>query len=65
MKNYTDSDLLDYLQNLTDKAEYTGRVVLRKSTTGRGWRLHETSRFNAKETVREAIIDAMDNCDET
>lgn len=52
---YTDTDLLNYLQNLTDKIDYTGRVVLRKSSTGRGWRLHETSRLGPK-SVRQAIV---------
>lgn len=57
---YTDTDLINYLQDLTDKAEYTGRVVLRKSTTDRGWRLHETSRLGSK-SVRQAIVNFIEN----
>jgi len=40
-KGLNDSELLDYLDSLT--GSYTGRVILRDSTTGRGWRLHETN----------------------
>ncbi len=49
----TDTERLDFLDLLT--GEYTNRVILRGSTTGRGWRLHESSRQNSHETVREAI----------
>lgn len=59
MTGYTDTDLISYLQDLTDRAEYTGRVVLRKSTTDRGWRLHETSRLGSK-SVRQAIINFIE-----
>lgn len=55
MSEITDKDRLDFLQMLNDKAEYTGRVVCRPSQTGRGWRLHETSRPGASTDVREAI----------
>ena len=55
----TDKDRLDWLQkNLGD---YTGKVICRASTTGRGWRLHETCHETAFNDVREAIDDAMDN----
>jgi len=53
----SDTELLDYLQKLTDRKKYTGRVICRMSTIGRGWRLHETSLFGAKPSVREAIED--------
>ena len=56
---YTDTELLDFLQELTDKNEHTGRVICRLSISGRGWRLHETSRLGAVSDVREAIISAM------
>ena len=59
-KKYTDKELLDFLQELNDKQDYTGKCVLRGSITGRGWRLHETSLDNAKKDVREAIIDYME-----
>jgi hypothetical protein len=48
-----DSKRLDYLQSLTNQKIYSGKVVLRDSTTGRGWRLHESS--DGYSTVREAI----------
>lgn len=56
----TDTELLDVLQKLNDKAEYTGKCVLRISDTGRGWRLHETdddSGSHPQTSVREAIED--------
>ena len=55
MKDYTDTELLDYLQYLTSQKKYTGRVVLRNSMTGRGWRLHETSGNDGIRDVRMAI----------
>ncbi len=51
----TDKIRLDFLQELTNQAKYTGKVVLRESTTGRGWRLHESSRLEAVLNVRDAI----------
>lgn len=48
-----DKERLDFLDSLT--GQYTGRVILRDSTMGRGWRLHETSRKSSHKTVREAI----------
>ena len=56
----TDTELLDVLQQLNDKADYTGLCVLRISMTGRGWRLHETSENEfafPRKSVREAIED--------
>ena len=55
----TDKERLDYLQTLNDRRVYTGKVVCRESTTGRGWRLHETSRLEGLESVRAAIDVAM------
>ena len=55
----TDEERLNYLQKLTDAGRYTGKVILRRSSTGRGWRLHETSFPTAKASVREAIDDFM------
>lgn len=57
---YTDKELLDFLQHLTDKCNYTGRVILRDSTTGRGWRLHETSTTGANSDVRQAIVNYIE-----
>jgi len=51
----TDTERLDFLQALTNGARYTGKVILRGSTTGRGWRLHETSRKDGVSSVRETI----------
>jgi hypothetical protein len=51
----TDTERLNFLQYLTDQQKYTGKVILRDSTTGRGWRLHETSWEGSVSNVREAI----------
>lgn len=56
----TDKDRLDFLQMLTNKGEYTGKVIMRNSTTGRGWRMNETSWPGAVDDVREAIDNYMD-----
>lgn len=52
----TDTDLLNFLQFLTDRKLYSGKVIMRNSTTGRGWRLHETSAGHSNSDVRKAII---------
>jgi len=57
----TDKERLDFLQKWTDKKIYTGKVILRGSSTGRGWRLHETTIDDAVVSVREAIDNAMAN----
>ena len=57
---YTDTELLDFLQEQTEMSRYTGRVVFRLSQTGRGWRLHESSRKESVPNVRDAIIKAME-----
>lgn len=54
-----DTELLDFLQQELDKSAYTGKVVCRYSTTGRGWRLLETSGVGAVSDVRQAIINFM------
>ena len=59
MMEYTDSELLDWLQEQNDKATYTGKCVFRNSTTGRGWRLHETSAIWATKDVRYAIVQGI------
>jgi len=51
----TDTERLDFLQKLTDRNNYTGTVILREATTGRGWRLHEHSGDGAVLSVRKAI----------
>jgi len=63
MSEPTDKELLDYLQKLTDESKYTGWVVLQQSTTGRGWRLHESDMQpgygHASLSVRHAIAMEM------
>lgn len=58
-EEYTDKEMLDFLQALTDKAKYTGKCILRDSTIGRGWRLHETGWEGCTPSVREAISNYM------
>lgn len=53
----TDTERLDWLQSQT--AGYGGGWVARQSSTGRGFRLHESSHPDARPTVREAIDLAM------
>lgn len=55
----SDKDMLDWLQEQNNKQQYTGRCLFRYSTTGRGWRLHETDQEGSFETVRAAIASAM------
>lgn len=55
----TDKERLDFLQELTDKKVYTGKVILRNSTNGRGWRLYETGGNIAYSSVRDAIDNFM------
>jgi len=57
---YTDTELLDFLQALTDAGEYTRVVILRDSEMGRGWRLHETNLPGATPDVRTAIATYID-----
>lgn len=57
IKELTDTDLLNWLDKQTGR--YTGKVLFRWSTTGRGWRLHETSQSGAVSSVREAIENAI------
>ncbi len=49
----TDKERLDFLQELTEG--YGRGWVLRRSTTGRGWRLHETSAITGTPNIRDAI----------
>jgi len=58
-KSYTDTDLINFLENKNKEKIYTGRCIFRISPTGRGWRLHETDIKDAKTSVREVIVDAM------
>ena len=55
--HFDDTDLLDFLQRRIDEKKYTGKVIMRWSTTGRGIRLHETSKPDAVPDVRKAIRD--------
>lgn len=50
----TDTEILDYLDSLT--GAYSSRVILRDSTTGRGWRLNETTWPGSTDKgVRQAV----------
>jgi hypothetical protein len=51
----TDTERIDLLEALNNEALYTGKCILRLSSTGRGWRLHETEKTDGYPTVREAI----------
>ena len=53
----TDTERLDFLQK--QLGSYSGKVICRNSTNGRGWRLHETTQSNAVNDVREAIDNYM------
>ena len=53
MRKLTDTERLDFIQELTDG--YGLGWILRRSTSGRGWRLHETSKVGAVNDVRKAI----------
>ena len=55
----TDTERLDFLQKLTDRKYYSGKVILRNSVTSRGWRLHETRNESAVPSVRDAIDNFM------
>lgn len=57
---FTDKEMLDWLDKQNAKSKYTGVCQFRWSSTGRGWRLHETSDMkNSFLFVRNAIEDAM------
>ena len=62
MLDITDKERIDFLQKLTDRMHYSGVVVLRESTTGRGWRLYET-KHPGFHNVREAIDDFIEVVD--
>ena len=64
MDKSKDSERLDFLQRMTNRCRYTGRVIFRWSQHGRGWRLHETSRDGGVATVRGAIDRAMEAADD-
>lgn len=56
----SDEALLDFLEQLNDKAEFTGKCILRMSENGRGWRLHESYGDGTSISVRNAINEFMD-----
>lgn len=55
-----DTKLLDFLQKKNNESNYTGSCIFRMSSTGRGWRLHETSKVGGNSSVRKAILIAME-----
>lgn len=52
---FADQKRLNKLQALTEREDYTGRVIMRLSTTGRGWWLHETDEEGSDADVRSAL----------
>ncbi len=55
-----DTVRIDFLEQImVQEGEFTKKCILRPSTTGRGYRLHETSIPEAVNTVREAIDNVM------
>ena len=54
-----DKELLDWLEEQNTKKIYTGKCIFRWSSTGRGWRLHETSEGGV-DSVRDAINAAIE-----
>ena len=60
MNKHTDKELLDYLQTQLERGRYTGKAVCRWSSTGRGIRLHETSKEDGNKSIREAISAMID-----
>jgi len=61
MRNYTDTELIEFLEEQNKKSKYTGKCVFRWSNTGKGWRLHETSDNLSFPTVRQAILSAIED----
>lgn len=59
MTGYSDTDLINFLEEKNEENRYTGLCIFRMSRTGRGWRLLETTEKGASKTVREAIVKAM------
>lgn len=62
----TDKERIDYLEKIHTKSGFTGQCTLRRSTTGRGWRLHESdpNYWEGCTTVRQAIdVFAAENPD--
>lgn len=57
--NATDTELLDWMQARLDEKRYTGFVIARWSTTGRGFRLHETKQEDSSPSIRRAIDKMM------
>ena len=59
-KTITDKDRLDFLQRImVDEGKYSGKCILRRSTRGHGYRLHETKWKGAGVSVRNEIDRAM------
>jgi hypothetical protein len=51
-----DTDRINFLQRIfVDDGKYTGKCILRKSSRGRGYRLHETSADQGSTDVRQVI----------
>lgn len=61
-RSVSDTELLNFLQDMLNQKNYTGKVICRWSSGagGRGWRLHETDQPGAVTSVRQAISNMMD-----
>lgn len=59
--NYTDTEILDFLQKMLDKKKHTGKCVCRMSPYGYGLVLFETQRKEGRQSVREAVVEYMNN----
>jgi len=57
---FSDKMRLDWLEEQNKKTSYTGKCLFRWSTTGRGWRLHESSGGPNHEPVFNTVRDAID-----
>jgi hypothetical protein len=56
-----DTQRINHLEGMLDAGKYSRQCILRMSTTGRGFRLHETRRLGAFDTVRQAIDEVMEH----
>jgi len=61
MNYITDSDRIEFLERQNAKAVYTGKCLFRQSSTGRGWRLHESSGGPRSEKVHDTVRQAIDH----
>lgn len=53
----TDTEMIDFLEEVHKSNDFSTQCTMRQSTTGRGWRLHSSDEgsWDGAPTVREAI----------